>query len=113
MAELKLGLLAWRGDSTPREARARLASGFSRLRLFDAAALVAPLGSEAAEYAKFCRRIERQANEYYRRSLIATETPTELMRAYIHAAHDLWPRLHWQGVVAAFYPAAADVELGR
>ncbi|MBW8839730.1 MAG: hypothetical protein JF602_07750, partial [Gemmatimonadetes bacterium] len=65
------------------------------------------------DYAKYCRRIAREANDYYRRTLVAGERPDVLTRLAIRAEHDLWPRLTWNGTPPRFYPAAADVELGR
>jgi hypothetical protein len=113
VAELDAVLPAWRGDATPRPVRTRIAGELTRARLFDAAALVAPLGSEVLQYAKYCRQIEREAIEYYRRTLVEGAQAQELTRLYIHALHDLWPHLAWKGAPPPFYPAAADAELGR
>jgi hypothetical protein len=113
IAELNQLLPLWQGDATARSDRARIAAALARTRLFDAAALVAPRESEIAAYAAFCRRIERSANEYYRRTLLGQPHPDELTRAYIHAEHDLWPRLAWRGAQPKFFPAAADAELAR
>jgi hypothetical protein len=111
--ELATALPAWRGEATPRATRTRLGAALARVRLFDAAALVAPLGSEIIEYERYCRRMERAADEYYRRALTEGERPDALMRAYIRATRDLWPRLTWNGPPPKFYPAGADAELGR
>jgi hypothetical protein len=112
LAELHADLPVWRGGG-PRTASVRIAAELAGARLFDAAALVAPMGSEIAEYAKYCRRMERDATEYYRRTLIEGAQPQELTRSYIRALRDLWPHLAWSGAPPAFYPAAADAELGR
>ena len=113
LSELRSALSAWRGDSTPRADRVRLADAFGRARLYDAAALVAPLGSQLLEYGRFCRHMQQTADEYYRRALVSGAKPDELTRAYIHAERDLWPRLNWSGSPPPFYPAGADAELGR
>ena len=108
------GLLPrWRGDSTPSAERARVAAALSRGRLIDAAGLIAPRGSEIAAYAAYCRRMQREATDYYRRALLGDQHSDELTRAYIHATRDLWPRLTWRGTPPPFYPAAADAELAR
>ena len=113
LAELNSALPSWRGDSTPRAIRVRLADAFGRARLYDAAALVAPLGSSVIEYARFCRHMQQTADEYYRRALVSGARPDELTRAYIRAERELWPRLSWSGAMPQFYPAGADAELGR
>jgi len=113
LAELKAELPAWRGDKTPRAVRVRLAAALAGARLYEAAALVSPLGSELVEYARFCRHMEQTADEYYRRALVSGASPDELTRAYIHAERELWPRLTWRGTPPPFYPAGADAELGR
>lgn len=111
VAELDTMLPAWHGDPSK---RAHIASALERARLIDAAALVAPSGSEIIEYAKYCRRIAREADEYYRRALLGEAREDELTRLYIHASHDLWSKLHWtSGKPPQFYPAAADAELSR
>lgn len=114
VASLERTLPDWRGaDSTPSATRGRIAADLARARLYDAAALVTPLGREVIEYAKYCRRIEREANEYYRHALVGEQHFDVLTRAYIRASRDLWPRLTWPGAPPAFYPAAADRELAR
>ena len=113
LAQLRPMLTGWHADRAARAERARLASALGRVRFYDAAALVAPAGTDILEYAKYCRRIAREANEYYRRTLVASERPDALTRLAIRAEHDLWPRLTWAGAPPRFYPAAAEVELGR
>lgn len=112
VAELARELPGWRRDASRTE-RHRLAALFARARLIDAAALVAPNGDEVVAYEGFCRRIEREADEYYRRSLLGQSSPDELTRLYIRAAHDLWPHLSWPGAPPRFFPAASDRELAR
>lgn len=113
LAKLRADLPAWRGDSTPSAVRARLAAALGRARLYDAAALVSPLGGQLIEYARYCRHMRQTADEYYRRALVAGSRPEDLMRAYIHAERELWPHLGWAGAPPAFYPAGADAELAR
>jgi hypothetical protein len=111
-AELQRLLPAWRRDAS-RDERHRLATLLTRARLPDAAALVAPNGDDVVAYEAFCRRIGRESEEYYRRTLLGESHPDELTRAYIHASHDLWYRLHWPGATPRFFPAASDRELAR
>lgn len=92
---------------------ARLAALLVRARLFDAAALVAPAGSETIAYARFCRRVERESDEYYRLTLLGEARFDRLVRAFNRASADLWPRLAWSGAPPTFYPAAVAPELGR
>ena len=73
LAQLRPMLTAWRADQATRAERERLAVALGRARFYDAAALVAPAGAEILEYAKYCRHLAREANEYYRRTLVATE----------------------------------------
>jgi len=113
VAELMRLLPSWRGAGTPREVRAQLATAFTRARLIEAAALVAPPGAEIVNYAQYCRRVARESEEYYRHALLGTAHPDELTRLYIRATHDLWPRLTWRGAPPPFYPAGADAELAR
>jgi len=113
LAQLRPMLTAWHPERATRAERTRLAMALGRARFYDAAALVAPAGSDRFEYAKYCRRVEREANEYYRRTLVGVEKPDALTRLAIRAEHDLWPRLTWTGAPPRFYPAAAEVELGR
>jgi hypothetical protein len=113
LTKLRAELPAWRGDSSPRAVRLRIAAALGRARLYDAAALVAPSGSELIAYARFCRHLQQAADEYYRRALVSSARPDELTRAYIRAEHELWPRLNWRGAPPPFYPAGADAELGR
>lgn len=112
VAELETLLPAWRTDA-PHVERRRLADAFRRARLIDAAALVAPKGDELIAYAAFCRRLAREADEYYRRTLLGHSHPDELTRAYIRASHDLWPRLSWRSTPPRFFPAGSDHELTR
>jgi hypothetical protein len=115
VAELERELPSWRGDDTPRAARTQLADLLVRARLMDAAALVTPPGAhtDIIPYVQYCRRIAREAEEYYRRSLVGGARRDELTRSYIHATHDLWPRLTWKGAPPKFFPAAGDLELSR
>lgn len=113
LAQLRPMLAAWHPDRATHAERARLASALGRARFYDAAGIVAPAGSEMFAYAKYCRRLARGANEYYRRTLVAGEHADVLTRLAIRAQHDLWPSLTWAGAPPRFYPAAADVELGR
>ena len=113
LARLRPMLAAWHADRATRAARARLAVALGRVRFYDAAGVVAPEGTDILAYAKYCRRIAREANEYYRRTLVAGERPDALTRLAIRAERDLWPRLTWDGAPPRFYPAGADVELGR
>lgn len=115
IAELERELPSWRRDSTPRAVRTQLAALLVRARLMDAAVLATPPGahSEIVPYVQYCRRIAREAEEYYRRSLVGEATHDELTRAYIHATRDLWPRLTWEGSPPKFFPTAGDVELSR
>jgi hypothetical protein len=85
----------------------------TRAKFIDAAALVAPPGAEILAYAAYCRRIAREADEYYRRTLLGEARSDELTRLYIRASHDLWPRLTWPGAPPRFYPAAVEGELAR
>lgn len=112
VAELERLLPAWRVDAS-RADRRRIAGAFTRARLIDAAALVAPDGDEVVAYAAYCRRLAREAEEYYRRTLLGQSRPDELARAYIRASHDLWPHLAWRGAAPRFFPAASDRELRR
>jgi hypothetical protein len=113
LAELRPMLTVWRADQATRAERERLAVALGRARFYDAAALVAPGGTDVLEYAKYCRRVAREANEYYRRTLVANERPDALTRLVIRAEHDLWQRLTWRGATPRFYPVAAEAELGR
>lgn len=113
LKELRPMLAGWNADRATRADRARLASSLGRARFYDAAGLVAPAGADVLEYAKYCRRVAREANEYYRRTLVAGERPDALTRLAIHAERDLWPRLTWKGPPPRFFPAAAEAELGR
>ena len=115
VAELERTLPSWRGPSTPRATRAQLAAALTRARLIEAAALVASPGGDAeiVTYARYCRRMAREADDYYRRALLGQARPDELTRSYIRATRDLWPRLTWNGKPPAFYPAGADAELAR
>ena len=113
LAQLRPMLKAWRADRATSAERARLASALGRARFYDAAGLVAPAGTEIVAYAKYCRRLAREVNEYYRRTLVAGERPDVLTRLAIRAQRDLWPHLAWAGAPPRFYPAAADAELGR
>jgi hypothetical protein len=113
LAELRANLPAWRGDGMPPALRSRLAAALGRARLYDAAALVAPLGSQVIEYARYCRHMQQTADDYYRRALVGGAPPDELTRAYIHAERELWPHLSWRGAPPEFYPAGADAELAR
>lgn len=112
VAELARLLPSWQAGA-PRAERQRLAALLVAARFPDAAALVAPDGDEAVAYEAFCRRLARDAEEYYRRSLLGEARPDELTRAYMRASHDLWPRLRWRGAPPPFYPAASDRELAR
>lgn len=112
VAELEQLLPAWRPNA-PAAERRRLAAAFTRARLIDAAAFVAPNGDEVVAYEAFCRRLEREVDEYYRRSLLGESRPDELTRIYTHATHGLWPHLHWTGAPPRFFPAASDRELAR
>jgi len=112
VAALEQLLVSWDGTASRGERR-RLVAALLRARFPDAAALVAPNGDEAIAYEEFCRRIAREAEEYYRRLLLGQSKPDELMRLYIRASHDLWPRLRWPGAPPPFYPAASDRELAR
>lgn len=113
LAQLRPMLADWHADGATRAERARLASALGRARFYDAAGLVAPVGTDVLEYAKYCRRVAREASEYYRRTLVAGERPDALTRLAIRAQHDLWPRLTWAGAPPRFFPAAADAELAR
>ena len=113
VAELERALSSWHGRETPRALRAQLAALFTRARLIDAAALVAVPNAEVVTYARYCRRMARESEEFYRRSLLGQSRSDELTRAYIHATRDLWPRLTWKGNPPEFYPAGADAELER
>lgn len=113
VAELERLFAQWPSDATPNLMRSKLVSALVRARQYDAAALLAPAGSEVVEYERFCRRIAREADEYYRRALVGDQRADALTRSYIHATHDLWPRLTWNGTPPTYYPAAADVELSR
>ena len=113
LARLRPWLAGWHPDRATRAERARLASALAGARFYDAAGLIAPAGTELYEYARYCRRVAREANEYYRRTLVAGERPDVLTRLAIRAEHDIWPRLTWNGAPPRFYPAAADAELGR
>jgi hypothetical protein len=112
IAQLEQLLPAWRRDASVAERR-RLAAAFTRARLVEAAALVAPDGDDVIAYEAFCRRIDRDVDEYYRRSLLGESRPDELTRLYTRATHDLWPHLHWAGAPPRFFPAASDRELAR
>jgi hypothetical protein len=113
-AALSKLLPAWRGDSASPGERSRLAAAFARARLFDAAGLVAPSSSELRAYAMYCRRLAREAEDYYRRALIGEESRNQLTRAYYRASRDLWPKLAWAGgEPPVYYPAAAGPELAR
>jgi hypothetical protein len=113
LAQLRPLLAGWHADRASRAEQARLATMLGRVRFYDAAGLVAPPGTDPLDYAKYCRRITREANEYYRRTLVAGERPDVLTRLAIRAEHDLWARLTWNGAPPRFYPAGADAELGR
>ena len=113
VAELERALPSWRGRETSRTLRLQLAALFTRARLIEAAALVAPPNADVVTYARYCRRMAHVAEDYYRRSLLGQARADELTRAYIHTTRDLWPRLTWKGKAPAFYPAGADAELGR
>ena len=113
LAQLRPMLATWHADRATSAERARLASALGRARFYDAAGIVAPPGTEMLAYAKYCRDLTRQVNEYYRRTLVAGERPDVLTRLAIHAERDLWPHLSWKGAPPRFFPAAADVELGR
>lgn len=113
LAQLHSMLAGWHADQATRAERARLASALGRARFYDAAGLVAPGGTDILAYAKYCRRVAREANEYYRRTLVAGERPDALTRLVIRAERDLWPRLTWPGAPPRFFPAGADAELGR
>jgi len=113
LAQLRPMLAGWHADRATNAERARLASALGRARFYDAAGIVAPSGTEILAYAKYCRRVAREANEYYRRTLVAGERRDVLTRLAIRAGRDLWPSLTWPGAPPRFYPAAADVELGR
>ena len=113
VAQLERALPAWRGRETSRAVRTHLAELFTRARLIEAAALVAPPNADVVTYARYCRRMAREAEDYYRRSLLGQARPDELTRAYIHATRDLWPHLTWKGKPPEFYPARADAELQR
>ena len=113
LSQLRPMLTAWHADRATRAERARLATALGRARFYDAAGLVAPAGTDIIEYAKYCRRVGREANEYYRRTLVAGERPDALTRLAIRAERDLWPRLTWTGPPPRFYPAGAEAELGR
>jgi hypothetical protein len=113
LAELERTLPSWTGRDTPRAVRVQLAAALTRARLIEAAALVAPPGSEIIAYSQYCRRVGREADEYYRRALLGQAREDELTRGYIHATRDLWPRLTWKGKPPAFYPAGAEIELAR
>lgn len=112
VAELEKLLPAWHRDAS-RAQRQRIADALTRARLIDAAALVAPDGDAVIAYEAFCRRIAREADEYYRRTLLGESRPDELTRLYIRASHDLWPRLTWPAAPPRFFPAASDRELAR
>jgi hypothetical protein len=113
VAELERALPSWQGRETPPAIRTRVAALFARARLIDAAALVAPPNVEIVTYARYCRKMAREAEDYYRRALTGQVRSDELTRAYIHATRDLWPRLTWKGKPPEFYPAGADAELER
>ena len=113
VAVLERALPTWQGRATPRALRAQLTTLFTRARLIDAAVLVASPNAEIIVYARYCRHMARQAEDYYRRALLGQARPDELTRAYMHATRDLWPRLSWQDEPPTFYPAAADAELER
>ena len=112
------------GVSLRREEHERLVKALAESRLFDAAALVArepaapPMSRRDAEivaYAAFTRRLERDVNDYYRRTLLGQPNPLALRRLWVRATRDLWPQLDWSGVdtAAAYYPAAVPTELTR
>lgn len=113
VAQLERTLPNWRAAATPRALRAQLVTLFTRARLIEAAALVAPPNAEIVNYERYCRRMARQAEDYYRRALLGQARPDELTRAYIRSIRDLWPRLTWKGKPPIFYPAGADAELER
>jgi hypothetical protein len=113
VAALERVLPSWRGRETPRAVRTQLAALFTRARLIEAAAVVAPPNAEIVAYARYCRRMARESDEFYRRSLLGQARSDELTRAYIHATRDLWPHLTWKGKPPEFYPAGADAELAR
>lgn len=110
--QLERLLPTYRGDASEDERR-RLATLFTRARLIDAAALVAPRGDDVIAYEAFCRRMARDADSYYRRTLLGQSRPDELTRAYIHETHDLWPHLSWRGSPPPYFPAGSDRELAR
>jgi hypothetical protein len=112
LAELTKLLPQWRRDA-PRAERRRLALAFTRARLIDAAALVASEGDEVVAYDRFLRRLARESQEYYRKSLLGESHPDDLTRVYVRASHDLWPQLNWSGAPPRFFPAASDQELAR
>ena len=114
MPRLAKQLVAWRGSRATTSERARLAAALAAARLHDAASLVAPSGSELTAYGAYCRRISREAQEYYRRALLGEARPEELTRLYYRASRDLWPRLAWPATgPPRFYPAAVGPELAR
>jgi hypothetical protein len=113
LAQLRPMLAGWHAARATSAERARLAAALGRARFYDAAGIVAPAGTEILAYAKYCRRVGREANEYYRRTLVAGERADALTRLAIRAQRDLWPHLAWTGAPPRFFPAAADAELGR
>ena len=114
IAALERLLPAWHGEQTQAADRAPITAALTRARLIDAAALTAAPSAEVVAYAAYCRRVARDAEEYYRRTLLGEGKPADLTRAYIRASHDLWPRLTWPTSAAPrFYPAGLDAELTR
>jgi hypothetical protein len=93
--------------------RTRIADLLASSRLYEAAALLAPARSDVRAYASYCRKLARDVDEYYRRTLMGERRNDDLLRAYYRNSRDLWSQLSWQGAAPPFYPAAMAPELSR
>ena len=112
-------------NALTRDERERIVKALAASRLFDAAALFArdpdmpptrsSRVSEIVTYATFARRLGRESDEYYRRTLLGQASPADLRRLWIRLTRELWPHLDWSraGAPPMYYPAAVPPEIER